>query len=82
MELRINMVRISSAMIHSVGYHAEAKILQIVFRNNSMFQYFNVPKNVYMDMIAANSKGNYFSVCVKDAFYHQYPYFSSARRLL
>ena len=51
---------VSSSNLRSVGYDPETKTLEVEFQNGSVYQYFNVPNNVYRELMAAPSHGRYF----------------------
>lgn len=59
---------ISSSNISSVGYDIGSSILEIEFSSNDVYQFFNVPENVYRSFLAANSHGQYFYENIKDRF--------------
>lgn len=61
---------VSSSNLHSVGYDATSKVLEIAFRNGRVYQYTNVPEPVYKDLIDTSSHGRYFNYHIKGA----YPY--------
>ncbi|MBC7899639.1 MAG: KTSC domain-containing protein, partial [Saprospiraceae bacterium] len=64
----MNRERIDSSSIRSVGYDPDAKILEVEFRGGGVYQYFDVPKNVYEDLINASSAGRYYAVYIKNEF--------------
>jgi KTSC domain len=57
-----------STMLRTIGYDAERQLLQIEFRNHSIYQYFDVPEAVYEELIHASSKGAYFNQCIRLEF--------------
>jgi hypothetical protein len=57
-----------SSNLASVGYDAENKILEIEFNHGGVYQYFDVPKDVYNELMEADSHGKYFVHNVKDNF--------------
>jgi curved DNA-binding protein CbpA len=59
--LNIERIRVESSNIHSVGFDVGSKILQVEFLNGSVYQYNNVPKYVYDELMQAASKGKYFN---------------------
>lgn len=67
-----NMKRQSvvSSNVASVGYDAENEILEIEFNNGGVYQYFNVPENVYEELMSANSHGQYFDRNINKAGYN------------
>jgi hypothetical protein len=56
---------IQSANIASLGYDAETQTLEVEFLNGHVFQYFNVPADIYNGFLEAESKGLYFSISIK-----------------
>jgi len=67
----IERVIVSSSNIASVGYDAEKQILEIEFQHGAVFQYFDVPKEVYDDLMQAASIGSFFMYNIKDEFKSQ-----------
>jgi hypothetical protein len=61
----MNRIPVSSSNILSIGYASEEKVLEIEFRNGSIFQYLNVPNNIYSGLMNARSCGRYFDAYVK-----------------
>lgn len=59
---------VSSSSIKSVGYDPDAKILEIELQRGGIYQYFEVPKRVYEDLINASSKGRYFTSYVRNEY--------------
>lgn len=56
----INRIPVESSNIASVGYDTENKILEIEFHHGGIYQYFDVPKEVYENLINATAIGSYF----------------------
>ncbi len=51
---------VESNMIHAIGYDPETQILEIIFNEGSIYQYGDVPPQVYEAFMRAESKGNFF----------------------
>ena len=60
---------VRSSNLKSVGYDPEAKTLEIEFLNGGLYKYFNVPENIYNELMAASSHGSYFDQYVKKGGY-------------
>jgi len=60
---------VSSSNLHSVGYDESTSVLEIAFLHGGIYQYSNVPKNIYQGLMAASSHGTYFDVNIKKAGY-------------
>jgi hypothetical protein len=60
--------KISSGSLSSVGYDSAKKILEAEFHNGGIYRYSNVPKGVYLSLLAADSKGAYFNRRIRDRY--------------
>ncbi len=59
-------IPVVSSNIASVGYDAEKKVLEIEFHHGAVYQYFNVPKRIYEELMSSPSPGAYFMNELKD----------------
>lgn len=59
---------IDSSVMQKVGHSDEGNILRIVFNSGSIYDYENVPLDVYRSMIRANSVGRYYHNYIKGAY--------------
>lgn len=50
---------VSSSSLASVGYDAARQILEVEFRHGGIYQYLDVPPEVYAALRAADSMGGY-----------------------
>tara|TARA_R110001592_G_scaffold301634_2_gene573042 strand:- start:3853 stop:4059 length:207 start_codon:yes stop_codon:yes gene_type:complete len=57
---------VSSSNIKSIGYLLN--VLEIEFKNRSIYQYGNVPENIYNRLMSSSSKGTYLSENIKDSY--------------
>jgi len=60
--------QLSSALIASVGYDKERKLLEIEFRHGSVHQYFRVPEVIYEQLLQSKSAGRFYLNSIKDLF--------------
>jgi len=60
---------VESSNLASIGYDAENEVLEIEFNNGGVYQYFDVPENVYEELMSASSHGQYFDRNIKKAGY-------------
>lgn len=67
-----------SSNIAAIGYYPQLSILEVEFRNGSVYHYFDVPEYIYEEFIAAPSHGGYHGgyimfryryACVKERDY-------------
>ncbi len=63
---------VESSALHAIGYDGEHRILEVIFNSGRIYQFVNVPAEVYAALLAAPSKGSYFNASVRDI----YPYWS------
>lgn len=59
---------VQSSNIASIGYDENSATLEIEFLNGGVYQYFDVPKNVYDEIMAASSHGQYLAQNIKGRF--------------
>lgn len=59
---------VDSTLIYSVGYGAG--ILEVEFRDGGLYEYWDVPAEVFHELTVAKSVGTYFIQNIKS----QYPY--------
>lgn len=60
---------VRSSALRSVGYDQEQRVLEIQFTNGAVYQYFDVPAEVYSGLMAAESHGWYFNRHIRNAGY-------------
>jgi len=61
--------QVESSNLASIGYDAENEILEVQFNHGGVYQYFDVPENVYEELMNASSHGQYFDRNIKKAGY-------------
>ena len=59
---------VDSSNLLSVGYDRSRAILEIEFKNRRIYQYFNVPEIIFMELLNAPSKGKFFHQHIKNLF--------------
>jgi hypothetical protein len=59
---------VDSQSIASVGYHADLRVLEIQFTSGALYRYFAVPASVFEGLQKSDSKGRYFSQCIRGRF--------------
>jgi hypothetical protein len=59
---------VSSSNVASIGYDAENTTLEIEFNNGSIYQYFDVPENVFDGLRSADSIGAYLAANIKGIY--------------
>ena len=61
---------IDSSLIRRVTYGADAT-LTVRLHRGAVYRYFTVPRTVFEELLAATSKGTYFSRHIRDGFPYQ-----------
>jgi hypothetical protein len=59
---------VESATVASVAYDASRELLQIEFRDRTVYQYFGVPAEVHDALMRAPSKGRCFNSLIRGRF--------------
>ena len=75
----MELVTVESSMIHAVGYDDAEQELEVVFTSGKTYRYTGVPRTVYEDLLAADSKGQYMRANVI-GIYPDYPLSRRGRR--
>jgi hypothetical protein len=63
---------VSSTSIRSVGYDLASQTLEIEFQTGEVYDYFDVPREVYVDFMHADSHGGYFTKSIRDQYRYQH----------
>ena len=64
----MHRVKVSSSNLVSVGYDAGSKMLQIEFNSGAIYDYDDVPEDVYEGLMSAGSHGRYFHRRIRDIY--------------
>ncbi len=64
-EPEIPMYLVESTMANAVGYDPDREVLQIEFKNGSVYQYEHVEEETWEEMISSNSTGKFFNREIK-----------------
>lgn len=59
---------VRSSNLHSVGYNLWSRTLEIQFRNGRIYQYFDVPWEVYAGLMNAGSHGRFFAIFIRAGY--------------
>jgi len=59
---------VSSSNLASIGYDAQNEILEVEFKHGGVYQYFDVPENIYDELMNASSHGVYFSANIRNDY--------------
>lgn len=59
---------VSSSAISSVGYNRKAKTLELEFSSGGVYDYYEVPPEVYAELMSAESKGRFISERIRGKY--------------
>jgi hypothetical protein len=65
----MNRERVESSSIASIGYDPGGQVLEVEFRNGSVFQYRSVPADMYEEFKRAPSVGRHFNQHIRPGNY-------------
>lgn len=51
---------VDSSMLASIGYDQKKKILEVEFNHGAIYEYYDVEKETYGELMKADSHGRYF----------------------
>jgi hypothetical protein len=57
--------------LHSVGYDATSRTLEVKFNDGSIYQYYGVPESIYRGLMSAVSKGGYLADYIKGRYHYR-----------
>ena len=58
-------IAVESDCIRSVGYGARTRVLEVEFRPGGVYRYLGVPRDVYRELMDAESRGAYLNLHIK-----------------
>ena len=64
----MSRTRLVSTMMASAGYDPTSRVLEIEFATGAVYQYVDVPFDVYQAMLDAPSPGQFFHGRIRGAF--------------
>lgn len=59
---------VESSSIASVGYDAATHVLEIEFKNGGLYRYRAVPREIFIGLMSADSKGHFFLERIRGKF--------------
>lgn len=59
---------VESSLVASAGYDPKSKILEIQFQSGKIYVYYDVPEEVFKELMEAGSVGSYFNAAIRGAF--------------
>lgn len=59
---------VDSSMLVSIGYDEKKKILEVEFTSGGVYEYYDVEKVIYDELMNADSLGHYFINNIRDDY--------------
>ena len=59
---------VTSSNVRSIGYDSATGTLEVEFHNSFVYQYYNVPTQVYEAFMASPSKGQFLNSQIKNMY--------------
>ena len=75
----MTLTKVDSSMLDAVGYDEKTQELEAVFASGKVYRYEGVPKEVYEELLASDSKGSFMHNAIIDC-YAYYPVRTKRRR--
>ena len=57
--------RVKSSVIAALAYNSKTRVLEVEFHGGRVYDYLDVPKDIYRDLLAVESIGKYFNESVR-----------------
>jgi hypothetical protein len=64
----MNREYIGSEDVSSAGYDPETMVMEIEFHNGTVFQYLEVPAEIFEGLISSVNPGKFFAQSIKNKF--------------
>lgn len=61
-------VSVSSSNVAEIGYDVGSRVLEIMFMNGGVYQYFEVPERIYNELMSSSSIGSYIHGNIKGIY--------------
>jgi hypothetical protein len=64
----MNRTPVTSSNVVSIGYDPSTLTLEVEFKGNSVYQYFDVPEIVYQELMRASSIGQFMHANIRNNY--------------
>ena len=67
----MHRTHVSAEGITEIGYHEDSEVdgtLELEFESGHVYQFFNVPQDIYDKLVHANSREDYYKLCIGSRF--------------
>jgi hypothetical protein len=67
-DIKVELLPVKSGNINSIGYNKEHQLLRILFGNGSLYQYYDVPPEIYENLVKSESIGSAFARTIRNFY--------------
>ena len=67
----MNRLSVESTTLVSVAYASDQTLLQLEFRDVTVYRFFDVPASCFQQLLASDSKGGYFNSNIRNYFRYE-----------
>ncbi|VIO69546.1 hypothetical protein CI1B_27520 [Bradyrhizobium ivorense] len=60
--------QVTSSNVAEIGYDPDSRILEVLFKTGSVYQYFEVPQQIYEELMRASSVGGFMNANLKGRY--------------
>jgi hypothetical protein len=64
-------IKVDSSSLSRIKYNENTRILEIEFKGGRLYQYFDVPFQIFEGLRSADSHGKYFNKLIKDRYHYK-----------
>ena len=64
----MEMHDVQSSVVAAVGYDRDRNVLEVRFRSGRIYHYFDVPQELFEELLGAPSVGQFFNEVVRPRF--------------
>jgi len=64
----MNRQPVSSSNVAEIGYDENQRIMEVLFQSGTIYQYFDVPPQIYAELMQSSSVGSYLNSNIKGNF--------------
>jgi hypothetical protein len=69
--IQVDMTPVRSSNVDSIGYDEETATLVVQFLDGSVYNYYEVPDEVFHDFLLASSKGKFLWREIRDVYEYE-----------
>jgi hypothetical protein len=74
MQIPMELRDVDSSVLASAAYDDERNALALTYRSGRIYRYYGVPREVYEELLAAESAGKYLNEVIRNRYEHELVY--------